>query len=53
MLHRSVTLAFCEGSVFDEQQQLCAHATGTFKYLRQLPVKGIGLKSLQRKVAGE
>jgi uncharacterized protein (TIGR00369 family) len=47
VLHRSTTLAFCEGSVFDADHHLCAHATGTFKYLRQLPTKGRRLKALQ------
>ena len=37
LLHRTSTLAFCEASVFDGGGQLCAHATGTFKYLRALP----------------
>ncbi len=40
LLHRSTTMAFCEASVFDDDNHLCAHATGTFKYLRKLPVKG-------------
>jgi len=40
LLHRTPTLAFCEGSVVDEKQQLCAHATGTFKYLRALRKPG-------------
>jgi len=48
LLHRSTTMAFCEGSVFDAQQQLCAHATGTFKYLRALPARGRAAKPLQR-----
>ena len=48
LLHRSTTMAFCEGSVFDAQQQLCAHATGTFKYLRALPAGGRAAKPLQR-----
>ena len=30
--HRSSKLAFCEGEIRDAQGQLCAHATGTFKY---------------------
>jgi uncharacterized protein (TIGR00369 family) len=47
LLHRSTTMAFCEGSVFDEDHQLCAHATGTFKYLRKLPTKGRAAKALQ------
>jgi uncharacterized protein (TIGR00369 family) len=37
LLHRTATMAFCEGSVFDDAGQLCAQATGTFKYLRALP----------------
>ena len=32
-LHRTASLAFCEGSVFAEDGTLVAHATGTFKYL--------------------
>jgi uncharacterized protein (TIGR00369 family) len=38
LLHRTPTMAFCEASVFDDAGHLCAHATGTFKYLRGLPV---------------
>jgi uncharacterized protein (TIGR00369 family) len=52
LLHRSTTLAFCEGSVFDAAQQLCAHATGTFKYLRKLPTPGRSTKPLRRSEAG-
>jgi len=37
LLAQTATLAFTEGSVFDEGGQLCAHATATFKYLRGLP----------------
>jgi uncharacterized protein (TIGR00369 family) len=37
LLHKTSTLAFCEGSIFDQQGKLCAHATATFKYLRALP----------------
>ncbi len=36
LLHRTPSLAFCEASVFDERGQLCAHGTGTFKYVRAL-----------------
>jgi uncharacterized protein (TIGR00369 family) len=45
LLHRSTTMAFCEGSVFAADGKLCAHATGTFKYLRALPA-GRALKPL-------
>lgn len=47
LLHRSSTMAFCEGSVVDDDGHLCAHATGTFKYLRKLPTKRRGVKALQ------
>ncbi len=46
LLHRSSTMAFCEASVVDADDQLCAHATGTFKYLRKLPTKGRSVKVL-------
>jgi uncharacterized protein (TIGR00369 family) len=36
LLHGSTKIAFCEGSVRDASGAICAHATGTFKYLRAL-----------------
>ena len=33
LLHRTRSMAFTEGKVFDANGQLCAHATGTFKYM--------------------
>jgi uncharacterized protein (TIGR00369 family) len=44
-LHRTASLAFCEGSLADAEGQLVAHATGTFKYLKGLPAGG---KRIQR-----
>ncbi len=38
LLHRTATMAFTEGSVFDASGKLCAHATGTFKFVARLPV---------------
>ncbi len=38
LLHRTATMAFTEGHVFDAQGKLCAHATGTFKFVPRLPV---------------
>ena len=38
IIERTATLAFTEASVFDAQGRLCSHATGTFKYVRRLPV---------------
>ncbi len=35
-LHKTATMAFTEGRVFDGEGLLCAHATGTFKFVRAL-----------------
>jgi uncharacterized protein (TIGR00369 family) len=35
LMHRTLTLAFMEGTIFDEAGRACAHATGTFKYVRR------------------
>jgi uncharacterized protein (TIGR00369 family) len=48
LLDRTTTMAFTEGSVFDQSGRLCAHATGTFKFLRALPTTGRHSKTLQR-----
>ena len=40
VLHRTSTLAFCEGSLFDDEGKLCASASGTFKVLRGLAARG-------------
>ena len=37
LMHRTATLAFTEATVFDEAGRACAHATGTFKYVKRLP----------------
>src|SRR5450830_1233386 len=37
LMHRSATLAFVEGTVFDQAGRACAHSTGTFKYVKRLP----------------
>jgi uncharacterized protein (TIGR00369 family) len=46
LLTRTASLAFCEGSVFDEKGELIAHATGTFKYLKGLPAGGRRIQRL-------
>lgn len=38
LLHRSTTMAYCEGEVRDANGRLVAKAMGTFKYLRRLAV---------------
>jgi uncharacterized protein (TIGR00369 family) len=50
LMHRTATMAFVEGSIFDTRGAVCAHATGTFKYVKRLPVttasgRGIGIIS--------
>jgi uncharacterized protein (TIGR00369 family) len=49
-LHRTASMAFCEGSLLDAEGQLVAHATGTFKYLKGLPAGG---KRIQRQGASD
>jgi uncharacterized protein (TIGR00369 family) len=39
VVHQSTTMAFCEARVFDEANKLCCHATGTFKYFKNLPLR--------------
>jgi uncharacterized protein (TIGR00369 family) len=36
LMHRTATMAFTEATLFDAKGQACAHATGTFKYVRRL-----------------
>ena len=36
LIHRTVTLAFTEATLFDARGRACAHATGTFKYVKRL-----------------
>ena len=37
LMHRTATMAFTEGTIFDSEGRPCAHATGTFKYVKRLP----------------
>ena len=37
LIHRTATLAFTEATLFDAAGKTCAHATGTFKYVKRLP----------------
>ncbi len=36
LLHRTATMAFTEATIYDAEGRACAHATGTFKYVRRL-----------------
>jgi uncharacterized protein (TIGR00369 family) len=37
LIHRTKSMAFTEGTIFDAEGRACAHATGTFKYVKRLP----------------
>ena len=42
LLHRTKSMAFVEGTVFDAEGRACSHATGTFKYVpRATPAAGV------------
>jgi len=47
LIHRTATMAFTEGTVYDDQGRICSHATGTFKYVKRLPVGPKGVNTLQ------
>ena len=47
LVHRTATLAFCEGRIYNAKEELIAHATGTFKYLRKQPVPAQQQRHLQ------
>jgi uncharacterized protein (TIGR00369 family) len=38
LMQRTATLAFVESTIYDLSGNACAHATGTFKYVKRLPV---------------
>jgi uncharacterized protein (TIGR00369 family) len=35
LMHRTTSMAFTEATIYDEAGRACAHATGTFKYVRR------------------
>ena len=35
LMHRTKSMAFTEGTIYDADGNACAHATGTFKYVRR------------------
>ena len=48
LMHRTATLAFTEGRVLDAQGRVCTHATGTFKYVKRLPLSPTSTNALQQ-----
>jgi uncharacterized protein (TIGR00369 family) len=47
LIHRTATMAFTEGTVYDAQGRACSHSTGTFKYVKRLPVSVTEVNALQ------
>ena len=47
LMHRTATMAFTEATIVDEQGRACAHATGTFKYVKRLPIDSKTVNSMQ------
>jgi uncharacterized protein (TIGR00369 family) len=46
LVHRTPTLAFAESMVYNEAGEACAHSTGTFKFVKGLPVGAKGVNPL-------
>ena len=38
LMHRTATMAFTEATIYDAKGRACSHSTGTFKYVKPLPV---------------
>jgi len=53
LMHRSATMAFVEGTVFDQAGRACAHSTGTFKYVRRLPTGPKSANALNAAAVGD
>ena len=47
LMHRTATMAFTEATIYDEKGRACSHATGTFKYVKRLPVSPSAVNDLQ------
>ncbi len=46
LIHRTATMAFTEGTVYDMKGRACSHATGTFKYVKRLPTSSTSVQNL-------
>jgi uncharacterized protein (TIGR00369 family) len=47
LMHRTATMAFTQATVYDGRGHACAHATGTFKYLKRLATGSRSVHSVQ------
>jgi uncharacterized protein (TIGR00369 family) len=46
LMHRTATMGFTEATIYNADGKACAHATGTFKYVRRLPTGPKGASPL-------
>jgi len=47
LMHATATMAFTEATLYDAEGRACSHATGTFKYVKRLPVGPTTVHDLQ------
>ena len=47
LMHRTATMAFTEATIYDGEGRVCTHATGTFKYVKRLPVSATSVNQMQ------
>jgi uncharacterized protein (TIGR00369 family) len=47
LIHRTATMAFTEATIYDAKGRACSHATGTFKYVKRLPVSANAVHAQQ------
>jgi len=47
LMHRTATMAFTEATIYDAKGRACSHATGTFKYVKRLPVSSTAANGQQ------
>ena len=47
LMHQTATMAFTEATIYNAKGRACAHATGTFKYVKRLPI-GAGAANAQQ-----
>jgi uncharacterized protein (TIGR00369 family) len=46
LMHRTATMGFTEATIYNADGKACAHATGTFKYVKRLPTGPKGANPL-------
>ena len=48
LIHRTTTLAFTDAMLYDAQGNICAHATGTFKFVKAIATRLKSTSSLSQ-----